>query len=89
MILVKNSTQYEYLIFMYLHQRPSSTNWKELRDFAFVNVKEPDMRDDDGGTKWRMPFLHKVPPFPVHVRRSEAPVSENVTGNGIQNSYSS
>lgn len=67
------------IIYALEQTRPSSTNWKELRDFAFVNVKEPDMRDDDGGTKWRMPFLHKVPPFPVHVRRSEAPVSENVT----------
>lgn len=43
-------------------QRPKNTNWKELRSFAFEDVKNPTM---DSTKKWCQPFPFDVPSFPV------------------------
>lgn len=43
-------------------QRPKNTNWKELRSFAFEDVKNPTM---ESTKKWCQPFPFDVPPFPV------------------------
>ena len=51
------------------YQKPR-TDWRELRDFAFVDVKDPEKADEDG-TKWNQPFLHEIKPFPVHRTRSD------------------
>ncbi|KAJ1426902.1 hypothetical protein B484DRAFT_450495 [Ochromonadaceae sp. CCMP2298] len=42
--------------------KPKGTNWKELRDFAFEDVKQPTL---EGTSKWSQPFPFEVPSFPV------------------------
>uniref|UniRef100_A0A7S3HA90 Transcription initiation factor TFIID subunit 8 n=1 Tax=Spumella elongata TaxID=89044 RepID=A0A7S3HA90_9STRA len=42
--------------------RPKNTNWKELRAFAFEDVKNPTQENT---TKWYQPFPFDVPSFPV------------------------
>ncbi len=48
--------------FKSLLQRPKNTNWKELRAFAFEDVKNPSQENT---SKWYQPFPFDVPPFPV------------------------
>ena len=55
-------TNYDSIILCDKHQRPKHTNWKELRSFAFEDVKNPTM---ESTTKWCQPFPFDVPNFPL------------------------
>ena len=46
-----------------------------MRDFAFIDVKDPE-KQDEAGTTWNQPFLHEIKPFPIHVTRTD---TANVT----------
>lgn len=47
--------------------RPKSTQWKQLRDFAFEDVKNPTA---DNSTKWCQPFPTDISNFPVDMSGS-------------------
>lgn len=62
-------------------QRPKNTNWKEIRAFAFEDVKNPTL---ESTTKWCQPFPFEVQKFPV-VSSSRDTINSNIsldpTGN--------
>ena len=41
-------------------------SWKNLRDFAFENVKNPSQ---ESNVRWSQPFPHAVPDFPERQKR--------------------
>lgn len=41
-------------------------SWKNLRDFAFENVKNPTQ---ESNVRWSQPFPHTVPDFPERQKR--------------------
>lgn len=48
-------------------QRPKGTSWKDLRSFAFEDVKNPTM---ESTTKWCQPFPFDVSNFPMQSAQS-------------------
>jgi hypothetical protein len=49
-----------------------NTSWKELRDFAFQDVKNPEKT-----MKWSQPFIHDIPSFPLRQRSKRERIGTN------------
>ena len=58
------------MLSFYDFKKKPRVEWRELRDFAFVDVKDPAKQDEDG-TKWNQSFLYDIKPFPVRTTRSD------------------
>lgn len=62
-----------------IHQRPKHTNWKELRAFAFEDVKNPTLENT---SKWYQPFPFDVPDFPVATPQDATTANNSLVGDG-------
>ena len=54
---------------MCFYKRPYHFGWKDLKDFAFDDVKKPNLVSS---AIWNQPFPYEIPPFPILSRASNA-----------------